>query len=58
MKIGSAVHIISGTHKDMEGKIVAITDSKAKDQTVMGDRTEEDDIDDETYVQVELKING
>lgn len=26
MKVGSQVFVVSGTHKDMQGKIVAMTD--------------------------------
>jgi transcription antitermination factor NusG len=30
MKIGSKVEIISGTHKGMQGKIIAITNGNSK----------------------------
>ncbi len=59
MQIGSKVYIISGTHKDLEGKIVAITQSslgKKHQQKAMGEEVE-DEIDNDTYVSVELSLN-
>jgi KOW motif len=61
MKLGSQVIVTSGTHEGLEGKIVALVDSRARDQKrVIGDIPEDksEEIDPEAYVSVELKING
>ena len=61
MKLGSHVLVISGTHEGLEGRIVAVVDSKSKQQSkIMGDISEKqsEEIDPEAYVSVELKING
>jgi hypothetical protein len=53
------VFISSGTHKDMEGKIVALSDPKLglkQQQRVMGEEVD-DEIDGEAYVSVELSLN-
>jgi len=61
MKLGSHVLVTSGTHDGLEGRIVAVVDSKSKQQSkIMGDISEKqsEEIDPEAYVSVELKING
>lgn len=61
MKLGSYVIVTSGTHESLEGRIVAVVDSKSKQQSkMMGDLIEKqsEEIDPEAYVSVELKING
>jgi hypothetical protein len=61
MKLGSHVLVTSGTHEGLEGRIVAVVDSKSKQQSkIMGDISEKqsEEIDPEAYVSVELKING
>ncbi len=61
MKLGSHVLVTSGTHEGLEGRIVAVVDSKSKQQSkIMGDVSEKqsEEIDPEAYVSVELKING
>jgi ribosomal protein S4E len=56
MKVGSLVLIIGGTHKDLEGKVVALTDSQMKhQQKVIGDEINEEDGN--SFVSVELCIN-
>lgn len=57
MKVGSLVLIIAGTHKDLEGKVVALTDgSQMKhQQRAIGDEIDEEDGN--SYVSVELCIN-
>lgn len=60
MKLGSHVLVTSGTHEGLEGRIVAVVDSKSKMQSkIMGDISEQqsEEIDAEAYVSVELKIN-
>ena len=59
MKVGSQVYIISGNHKEMEGKVVALSDPKASIKTqkhLMGEQVDTD-IDPDVYIGVELKIN-
>ena len=59
MKTGSRVYIIGGTHKDMQGKIVAWSDPNAsikQQKKTMGEQVDED-IDTEAYVSVELDVN-
>ena len=61
MRVGSLVKIISGTHEGLEGKILALVSNDSRNlmrqqQAVMGDR-DADEIDDEAYVSVELKLN-
>jgi hypothetical protein len=61
MKLGSHILVTSGTHEGLEGRIVAVVDSKSKQQSkIMGDISEKqsEEIDPEAYVCVELKING
>jgi hypothetical protein len=61
MKLGSHILVTSGTHEGLEGRIVAVVDSKSKQQSkIMGDISEKqsEEIDPEAYVSVELKING
>ncbi len=41
MKLGSHVLVTSGTHEGLEGRIVAVVDSKSKQQSkIMGDISE------------------
>lgn len=60
MKVGSKVFILSGTHKKLEGKIVAISDIQQsalnKQKMVMGEQPDEE-IEPNTYVGVELDIS-
>ena len=59
MQIGSKVFITGGTHKDLEGKIIAMSDPKLglkQQQRVMGEEVN-DDIDGDVYVSVELALN-
>lgn len=58
MQVGSKVCITKGTHKGMEGKIVAIMsdNGKKKAQYAMGEDNV-DEIDPDSYVSVELIIN-
>lgn len=61
MRVGSLIKIISGTHEGLEGKILALVSNDSRNlmrqqQAVMGDR-DADEIDDEAYVSVELKLN-
>jgi hypothetical protein len=61
MKLGSHILVTSGTHEGLEGRIVAVVDSKSKQQSkIMGEISEKqsEEIDPEAYVSVELKING
>ena len=60
MKIGSKVYIISGPHKGLEGTLVKVLrDQVSTQRKLMGDVSNQDDgeIEDHTYVQVELSLN-
>ncbi|CDW79585.1 g patch domain and kow motifs-containing [Stylonychia lemnae] len=59
MQIGSIVCITGGTHKGLEGKIIALSDPKKglrQQQKVMGEEVN-DEIDGDAYVSVELALN-
>ena len=51
---GSKVYILSGTHKGLKGKVVAISSSKSKSSAWEGSRV----MDADTYLSVELKPSG
>jgi transcription antitermination factor NusG len=54
MGVGSKVRIISGPHKDLDGKIVAVTKSGTHGMS----EDINQNIDPESYVSVELKLNN
>ena len=59
MKKGSEVYIVSGTHKGLKGKITAIIDNAQnmlrQQKRVMGEDAQQDEIDEESYITVELE---
>eukprot|EP00347_Sterkiella_histriomuscorum_P020443 403337786 len=60
MQINSLICITGGTHKGLEGKIVALSDPKKglrQQQQHMGEQVNVDEIDAEAYVSVELSLN-
>lgn len=56
--VGSKVEIVSGPHKGLEGKIVAVTKQSGSESYGMGQDGEGGKIDPENYVSVQLKTNG
>ena len=63
MTIGSKVMIISGSHKGLEGKVLAMTKKKTADhgmsmQKKEQHKEEEDEVDPDSYVSVELRAGG
>jgi len=56
--VGSRVEIISGTHKGLEGKIVAVSKQSGKDSYGMGQDQDGSLINPETYVSIELRQNN
>lgn len=60
MKVGSEVYILSGTHKDMKGKVIAMSERSLaikQQRQMMGEETIDDEIDEDAYIGVELNVN-
>ena len=57
MGLGSKVRIVSGAHKDLTGKIVAISKQSNSNLGMDASTAEDGEIDPETYVSIELKLN-
>ena len=59
MGVGSKVLIISGSHKGLEGKVIAMSKKKTSDHGMsMKDQQNEEEVDPDSYVSVELRAGG
>ena len=60
MSVGSKVMIIGGSHKGLEGKVIAMTKKKTNDHgmSMQNQQNDDEDVDPESYVSVELRAGG